>query len=275
MRTLTRVVSLANPISQLCSQAQFEEPVFMEWMGELNLPRRYWRKQWEFAYICQTLANADMLENGRSALGFGVGTEPLPALFASYGVKVVATDQKTGGTWARTGQFSGGIHDLPYESICSANDFYNHVTHQAADMNNIPADLRQGEFDFVWSTNSLDHLGSIENGLAFIEASLDCLKPGGLAIHTTEFNLDSNSDTIKTGEIVLFRECDIKGLAGKLTKAGHGIAVNLERGNDPYDLIVDKPPYDFSNPDSLHIRLIVGGYTITAVGLIIRKGGAQ
>jgi hypothetical protein len=266
--TTTELISLSNPISQLCAEAQFEEPAFARWIGELAIERRYWRKQWEFAYICQALENAGLLTDGRTALGFGVGQEPLPALFAAYGIHVTATDQHTGGAWAASGQFSAGAFDLPYRGICDRETFRRLVAHEPADMNDIPKHLRRCKFDFIWSANSLDHLGSIEAGLAFVRASMDCLKPGGTAVHTTEFNLDSNDETLSHGGVVLFRECDIERLAEQLRRDGHHIEIDLTPGSGPRDLAVDKPPYSFDP----HIRLEVGGYTTTSIGLIIKRG---
>lgn len=268
---LENTVSLRNPVSQLCSQAQFEEPVFAFWMDELCIKPRYWRKYWEFAYIAQELKNSNLLEPGRKGLGFGVGIEPLPALFASYGVEVLATDGHTGGEWAETAQYSGGIGDLPFEGICNESEFRQRVTHRPVDMNDIPDDLRRGEFDFTWSTNSLDHLGTIDNGLDFIHASLDCLKPGGTAVHVTEYNLDSDNDTLFNGGVCLFRRRDMLRLVDDLRRNGHSIYITLERGNGDMDLAVDQPPYNFTDQDKPHIRLMIGGYTITSIGLIIKK----
>jgi len=265
------MTTLHDPTSQLCSQAQFDEPVFGFWMDELDLPIRYWRKHWELAYISQTLKNANLLEPGCKALGFGVGMERLPALFASYGVEVLATDGYIGGAWAQTGQYSSGVEDLLFARICGEDDFRKLVTHRTVDMNDIPNDLRQGAYDFTWSTNSLDHLGTIDKGLDFIENAMDCLKPGGIAIHTTEYNLDSNTHTLAEGSVVLFRDRDIFHIADRLQEKGHEIHLNLERGNGDMDLAVDKPPYNFSDINKQHIRLMIGGYTITSIGLIIKK----
>ena len=50
------------------------------------------RKMWEWLFICEALFERGMLRPGRRGLGFGVGKEPLVALFASMGVEVLATD---------------------------------------------------------------------------------------------------------------------------------------------------------------------------------------
>ena len=43
----------------------------------------------------------------------------------------------------------------------------------------------------------------VEAGLRFLEDSLDCLKPGGVAVHTTELNLSSNEETMETEHDVI------------------------------------------------------------------------
>ncbi|MBV5337004.1 MAG: hypothetical protein J0653_03215, partial [Deltaproteobacteria bacterium] len=71
--------------------------------------------------------------------------------------------------------------------------------------------------DFCWSSCSLEHLGSIKAGLDFIKASLKTLKVGGVAVHTTEYNVSSDEATIDNNPtLVLFRRCDIQGLVEEL-----------------------------------------------------------
>jgi len=64
-------------------------------------------------------------------------------------------------------------------------------------MNAAPSDL--SDFDFCWSASAFEHFGSIDQGLAFIERIIECLKPGGRAVHTTELNVSSNDDTVAEG----------------------------------------------------------------------------
>ena len=77
------------------------------------------------------------------------------------------------------------------------------------------------EFDFCWSCCALEHLGSLSAGLRFIERSLDTLRPGGWAVHTTEFNLFSDAATVERGATVLYRQRDLKWLVEHLQRQGH------------------------------------------------------
>ena len=109
-------------------------------------------------------------------------------------------------------------------------------------MRDIPGDLRS--FDFCWSACSLEHLGTLDLGLEFVEKSLVTLAPGGIAIHTTEFNCNSDDDTIETGPTVVYRERDLVALKNRLEDAGHEVAAfDFSRGEGVLDHDVDVPPY--------------------------------
>ena len=44
----------------------------------------------------------------------------------------------------------------------------------------------------------------------FVINSMRVLKPGGVAVHTTEFNLSSNDDTIEARDLCVYRRRDIE-----------------------------------------------------------------
>ena len=260
------------PSSTLCRQESLEEPVFLYWMARLGQRPSFHRKQWEFAFVCQTLWERGCLRAAAQGLGFGVGEEPLSALFAAEGCSVVGTDQAldaaiTAG-WTATAEHAAGKEALRRPSICPDNLFEERVSFVPADMNAIPDDLRG--FDFCWSACALEHLGDIERGLTFIERSLDTLKPGGWAIHTTELNLTSERETVEHGPTVIFRRSDLEGLKQRLEAQGHWVApFDWTRGDKPLDKYIDVPPF-LAEP---HLRLLIDGYEITSIGMIIRKGG--
>jgi hypothetical protein len=132
-------------------------------------------------------------------------------------------------------------------------------------MKAIPDDLRG--FDFCWSACALEHLGSLEEGLEFVERSLDTLAPGGIAVHTTEYNLTSNDDTVEQGPTVVYRERDIRALVERLEAQGHEVAaLDLSAGEGLLDRYVDVPPY----ADEPVLRFLYTTYTLTSVALVIR-----
>lgn len=256
-------------VSQLCTEAQFKTDTYKYWCNEIKQKPTFHRKQWEFVYILQALSERGMLQPNKKGVGFGVGREPLPAVFAKYGVEVLATDldlaaaQKSG--WVASKQHLNNIALLNNENIVSKQKFDALIKTREVDMRNIPTDIRG--YDFTWSSCALEHLGNIEKGLQFIEDSLETLVPGGVAVHTTEFNLSSNENTITEGNTVLFRKQDIQKLVSKLQALGHEVYVNYNPGHGALDAFVDLPPYKSSN----HLKLQIEGYKCTSIGLIIKK----
>lgn len=260
--------------SNVCHQAQLESEPFRAWTRRIGTPFKLHRKLWEFCYIAQALHERGMLAPGRRGLGFGVGREPLVSLFAGFGCEIVATDlhphraERAG--WIETNQHAADLGQLNQFGLCDPEAFDRQVSFRHVDMNQIPDELRG--FDFVWSSCCLEHLGSIARGASFITNAMECLKPGGVAVHTTEYNVSSNVRTIDNEEdLVLFRRKDIAGIARNLRAHGHNIAVDYTLGNLVADQHVDLPPY--SNSYCLRIRW--GEFVTTSIGLIVTKSDAE
>lgn len=261
--------SLGRLASQLCTASQFEEPIYARWCAALREAPEFRRKQWEFVYICEALQRHNMLAEGKRGLGFGVGKEPLPALFASLGCEVLATDLDPSAPasmdWISTDQHATQLADLNSKEICNPELFKQRVTFRAEDMNRISPDLV--DFDFTWSSCAFEHLGSIRHGLEFFVNSLKCLRTGGVAVHTTEFNLSSNYSTIEAHNLVIFRRFDIEELDRKVRAAGcRLLPINYHPGNAPVDRHYDIPPYA-----NTHLRMQLERYVFTSIGLVAIK----
>ena len=88
---------------------------------------------------------------------------------------------------------------------------------------------------------------------------LKVLRPGGVAVHTTEFNASSNMLTITQGDSVIYRKRDILEIARWMLHEGHKIAeLDFSLGNQEGDRFIDTPPY-FRPPAKYHIRLWLPG----------------
>lgn len=262
--------------SSLCQQLHFSLDQYRFWCEALKDEPKFLRKQWEFVYIAQVLHERGMLAGGRRGLAFGVGREPLPSLFASFGAEIVATDQSVEGAvragWARSGEHSIDLSALNDRHICTPAMFERLVGFAEADMNAIPPEF-EGRFDFCWSACALEHLGSLQAGLDFIVASIDVLKPGGVAVHTTEFNLSSDEDTIEHRDLSIYRRRDVDALIERLARLGHAVEpVDWTVGEGAAETVVDLPPYGRGEP---HIRLDLHGYACTSIGLVVRKRAAS
>lgn len=272
--------------SIVCRYDHFMTEWYQLWASRLPLahygldpsprPDRPHRKAWEWCAIAQALAERGMLAEGRRGCGFAVGTEPLPSLFAARGVAVLATDQAATGEaeeWRATGQHAASLEMLHRPETISRAEFERRVRFRAADMRALG--LPWGEhFDFLWSSCSIEHLGNLDAGMRFVEESTRLLVPGGCAVHTTEFNVASNDDTLAEGGSVIYRRRDIKELGYRLRRIGCGLALaEYDAGNHPYDLDYDVPPYGGS--ERQHVKLLLDGHITTSMLLIIRKGYAE
>jgi hypothetical protein len=167
--------------------------------------------------------------------------------------------------WSATNQHCSGLDALNRAGICPPEVFDRNMRFRYVDMRDVPSDLTG--FDFLWSSCSMEHLGSIAEGERFVYESLRCLKPGGWAVHTTEFNVSSNDATAEDGGTVLFRRRDLERIAENLRAKGHEIRLDFTLGGRLGDLLVQKPPYTHD----IHLRLEFLGFVMTSFGLIVRK----
>lgn len=268
--------------SRICCQADIEQDWLRHWCRVLGLAPRYHRKLWEDCFVPQALWDAGMLEPGRRGLGFAVGVEDLPAFFAGRGIAVLATDLDAAdgraSAWVDSGQHASRLESLHRPRLGGEAEFRRLVSFRPVDMTGIPADLLQGGFDFVWSVCALEHLGSLEAGEAFIRTAMRCLRPGGIAVHTTEHNLNPHGPTLEAGPTVLYQRRHFDRLARDLASDGHHMLPLQETPGDGqlFDRLVDLPPYpqEGGPEDSPHLRLVLAGHTITSAGLVIRAGTA-
>ena len=261
--------TLSAPVSQMCTASQFQEPDYARICASMKVKPNFHRKQWEFVYIVRCLEISDMVVPGKRGLVFGVGREKLPSLFASHGCQITATDlpaTDANNNWIGGNQHSDSLEHLFFKQIVDRETFDRSAAFRPVNMNAIPQDLVG--FDFCWSSCAFEHLGSLDHGLNFVRNSLKCLKLGGVAVHTTEFNLGSDSDTLMDGPCVVYRESDLLSFGEELRNQGHEIEFNLNPGTEETDLLIDRD----RNSD-IHLRLYVRHQILaTSVGLFVRKG---
>jgi SAM-dependent methyltransferase len=275
LRKLSSEPSATRLIPKLCTQTDFESDWFPYWCQEIRTVPFYHRKIWEFCYICQALFAEGMLVPGRNGLGFGCGEEPLPSLFAKYGVEVLATDldpsRHESEIWRLTGQHSAAVEQLRRRDICPDEQLLANIAFRPMDMNALPREL-DGQFDFCWSACAFEHLGSVANGLEFVENSLCTLKPGGIAVHTTEFTFEEG-EALDNSPTVLYQKRHLVELVDRLRSKGYRIDdFNFDRGDGMIDHLVDLPPWSdpLRTPAYAHLKLSVDGFTCTSAAIIIR-----
>jgi SAM-dependent methyltransferase len=253
--------------------SDFYHPDFERHADALGREPIFHRKIWEWVYILHHLEAAGALRPGSRGLGFGVGTEPLPSVFAGRGVDVVATDAPpeigVAAGWLHGDQLARKHDDVHDPRVIDRATFEARVTFATLDMNAVTPAL--GAFDFCWSACSLEHLGSLRHGLDFVIASVEqTLKPGGIAVHTTELNLSSDTETLEDGPTVIYRRRDLLALQQELRDRGHEVKTLAIAPNvHPLDHYIDTPPY----AGLPHLKLQLAQFASTSVGLVVRRGG--
>lgn len=254
-----------------CSTQDFYHPEFIRMCYRAWVPPTYHRKAWEWVFIMHHANRMGVVGPGKRGLVFGVGSEPLPGVFAEDGMSVMATDAPpeigiTSG-WTNRDQFAQNVDKLPHLSL-NKEQFDSLVSFQPCDMNAIDPSLRG--FDLCWSSCALEHLGSLRKGVDFIINSVEqTLKVGGVAIHTTEYNLSSNKKTMEEGWCVLYRRRDMDELVAELRSRGHEVdTFSVAPDSNVIDGYVDYPPY----LDQPHLKLELSGYVTTSVGIVVRRG---
>jgi FkbM family methyltransferase len=245
--------TLARPASQLCTRSQYDETQYRSACRLLRELPTMRRRQWEYVYILRCLEVAGMLQAGRRGLGFGCEGDPLVAVLAAQGCEVVATDRDVD-------HIAGDR--LNGRGACGMDEFRARVTLRGVDMRALADDLR--DFDFVWSCGGPERQGSRAAALAFLARSLRCLRPGGFAVHTTAFNLSSNTETLESPELSVLLRQDVEHLAADLSKHGDRMwPLNFNPGDTPVDRFVDTPPYR-GEP---HLRVRYGPFVVTSLGI--------
>lgn len=262
-----------KPKSKLVKYLDWEAEHFLYWPHRLGIPFPVppQRKWWEFIEIANIIYRVKGLE-GMRGIGFGVGEEPMTSALASLGAQILATDiganHESSKDWDN-GQLAKNIESLYKHEIIDRETFDKNVTFEELDMNNILTreDLFN-QFDFSFSCGSIEHIGGIEQTIQFLVNQMNVLKPGGIAVHTTEYNLDSEEETLNAHNICLLRKRDLIELERKITEKGYElIPVDYSLGNEEADLFIDKPPHQFHQ----HLKLQSSGFTHTSILLVIRK----
>jgi glycosyltransferase involved in cell wall biosynthesis len=254
--------------SRAVARRDFDSAWLDHWAEALGEPWQVHRKLWEWCEIMQAAREAGAIKHGGVACGFGVGREPVAATLAGLGMDVLATDLPTseaGQGWTETGQHAAGLEALMTAHI-DPDVVAKHVIFQPFNMNDDVSDL--GVFDLVWSSCVIEHLGSPGKGLDFVHRSLELLKPGGVAVHTTEMELLPRKSSVDYGNCAMYRPEELRRFFRKVAP-GFSFDANFRIPLDsPDDCHIDLPPYGSGMP---HLKLKLKTSITTSYVITIRR----
>lgn len=220
--------SLADPVTQVATAEQLREPVAGGWMARLRPKGTSGPEHWRKVYTLQALRRYGMLEQGAVGLGFESTPSGMPAALAAMGTKVLAAFPARPGTAPKLAALK---RDLGDRAPCSKTVFEENVSTRIVSWRRLPADLVN--FDFLWSARANEILYSVAAAAAFVEETMACLRPGGLAVHTFGYDLAPSGRKIPSTERVMLQQGDIERIALLLVSRGHEVAQFKIDASDP------------------------------------------
>jgi hypothetical protein len=257
--------------SEIVSERRFMDRNFFYWMALLKEEPRLHSNQFQYHAIldkaCPMVSGSHDMPK---AIGFGVGSEPIPAALVDLGFEVTATDYLDGEQareWQATGQLISSPMGLNNRGIADAKDFEARFHFRNMDMNDIPEHLNSS-FDLVWSTCALGHIGGYQKGLDFIVRSARLLKPGGWAVHSTEIDLSHEPERFDTPSLSLYKLEDLMTLVQRLKQEGNLVMPIKETA---WQGLSEK--YIATEPwgEKPHLRIRVLGREIASIVLVFQR----
>lgn len=215
----TEPARLANPVTQVATEPQLREPVAGSWLARLRPKGSSGVEHWRKVYTLQALRRYGMLEDGAIGLGFEPSPSGLPATLAAMGTRIVAAFPARPGHPLEPELLK---KDLATRAPCDPARFETNVAVRLASWRRIPKDLLN--FDFLWSARANERLYSVASATEFIEETMSCLRPGGLAVHTMSYDLSPSGRSVPSTDRMLLQQGDVERIALILVSRGHEVA---------------------------------------------------
>jgi len=164
-----------SPVSQTMTASQIDEDAYRACVRALALDGTSPASDWKQAFVLQTLDCYGLIEAHAHGLALGDSESPLAAALVARSCPITSAlhviDEGSATDSSRR-RFPALCPDALFDARCLARNF---------DPRAIDDDLRG--FDFLWSIDMATRLGSVADGRAFLQQSLRCLRPGGIAVH--------------------------------------------------------------------------------------------
>lgn len=176
--------SFAHPVSQPCTVRQLRETAFRNRCRALSDMPDDPAACWEIAYAVQVMERYGVLRPGSRGIGFATRNPAVERAVTSMGATI--------------GHFP------------SNEDGQNDLTELTDDL---------FAFDFLYSIRAVDELDDRGAAIRFIERAMECLRPGGLAVHVVGHRAESTSPQYTT-----FDRNGLERIAFALVSRGHQAA---------------------------------------------------
>ena len=172
------------PLNKVCRTADAGDPLWRRGYDDLGFssrPEVFHRKIWEFNQALYGLRTLRRLAPEATALGIGCGHEELMYFLANRIRRVIATDLYEG-VWIG-GESDADVlaHPAKYAPFKYRED---HL--EVRRMDALALAAGDASVDFVFCLSSIEHFGRLRDKLTSLREMYRILKPGGVAVLTTE-----------------------------------------------------------------------------------------
>lgn len=176
------------PVNKVCRTADAGDPLWRRGYDDLGFspnPDVFHRKIWEFNQALYGLRTLRRLAPEATALGIGCGHEEFMYFLANRIRRVIATD-------LYEGEWIGGESDADVLTHPAkyAPFKYREGHLEVRRMDALALEAADRSVDFVFCLSSIEHFGSRRDKLAALQEMHRILKPGGVAVLTTEVVLN-------------------------------------------------------------------------------------
>ena len=176
------------PLNKVCRVADATDPLWRRGYDDLGFtddPRRFHRKVWEFNQSLYGLRRLRRLAPAATALGIGCGHEELMYFLANRIRHVTAPDLYEGAWIGGESDADVLTHPAKYAPFKYRED---HL--EVRRMDGLSLASPEAAFDFVFCLSSIEHFGRLQDKLRSLREMFRVLKPGGVAVLTTEVVLN-------------------------------------------------------------------------------------
>ncbi len=172
-------------LSSVCNPAHWQHPFWQQCLQSLGLPDSQHRKLWEWVHGISGLARLGCLRPSVHALGIAAGHEPVIYWLANRVAKVYATDLYRG-SFASSEANPDVLHNPDRYATCP----YPRERVHFFPMSGTDISLANETVDLIFSFCSIEHFGSRANSRRSLQEMARVLRPGGVAVVSTEVLLN-------------------------------------------------------------------------------------
>jgi SAM-dependent methyltransferase len=262
-------------LNRLCYIEDWDSVEMQQAFSELQIPRPrehfIHRKDWEWALGIIAMNRFKKINENSIAIGVGAGKEVIPFYLANKIRHVYATDLYAGIRWQKTATIDFVTNPAKYAPFSYKDSALTVLQMDAANL-----EFPRDHFDIAFSFSSIEHFGDDNHSgaLKSMKEIERVLKPGGIAVITTEYVLNSKEHKEFFNKSTIYSH-----LLDKLDGLSLVEPLDLRITTKTLDIIIDYFSQGFDwdtysvafKKNHPHIVLKIGNILFTSLMLVFSK----